>query len=228
MPPEKHETRGEVDPLLILGISPAAARIIRYFLIRPDARPHGRELQRMLGLGGASLQRELDRMVQLGALQREVDGRRKHYRVVDEAPLWQAIRILASASEDPVPLLREALVDVPGLLGAFVFGSTASGLQRDDSDIDVFVVEEPTTADPKTLLRRLAAVGLLVGREVNPVRYTPLALAHRLGDPSHPARAFVREVLDGPKRWVAGEASAIAPIAAASGLRGDDFAGATG
>ncbi len=223
-----HKTPSGGDPLHILGISPAAARIIRYFLIRPDARPHGRELQRMLGLGGASLQRELDRMVQLGALQREVDGRRTHYRVVDEAPLWRAMRIFESTSQDPVPLLREALADVPGLLGAFVFGSTASGLHRDDSDIDVFVVEEPTTADPKTLLRRLAAVGLLVGREVNPVRYTPLALAHRLGDPSHPARAFVRQVLDGPKRWIAGHASALAPITAASGLRGADCAGATG
>jgi hypothetical protein len=34
--------------------------------------------------------------------------------------------------------------------------------------------------------------------------------------------------MDGPKRWVAGQASAIAPIMAASGLRGDELAGATG
>jgi len=221
----EHKMHATGDALEILGISPAAARIIRYFLLRPEARPHARGLQRMLGLGGASLQRELDRLVRLRALVREEEGRRAHYRVVDAAPIWKAMRIFVSTSEDPTPLLRDALVDVPGLKAAFVFGSMASGQQRDGSDIDVLVVEDPTPADTRQLLRRLAAVGLLLGREVNPVRYTPDALADRLGNPSHPAYAFVRQVLSGPKKWIAGTWFAIGPIAAAAGLDRHDLAG---
>jgi len=218
--------RANRDSLDILGISPAAARIIRYFLIRPDARPHGRELQRVLDLGGASLQRELQRLVELRALEKSEEGRRVHYRVVDGAPLWKAMRIFESASADPAPLLQDALADVPGLEAAFVFGSSASGQQRHDSDIDVLVVEDSEAADPRRLLARLAAVELLLQREVNPVRYTPGTLADRLGDPSHPAWGFVRQVLSGPKRWVAGTSSRIEPIAVAAGIDRDALAGA--
>ena len=48
--------------------------------------------------------------------------------------------------------------------------------------------------------------------------YTARALGDRLGDPHNPAWGFVREVLQGPKRWVAGDDSVIAPLAAAAGV----------
>ncbi|MFH1765484.1 MAG: nucleotidyltransferase domain-containing protein [Gemmatimonadota bacterium] len=212
------------NTLELLGLSPAAARIIRYFMIRPDARPHARALQRTLDLGGASLQRELHRMVKLGALQKEKEGRRLYYFAVEGAPIWTAMRILEGVSSNPGPLLRDALVDVSGLLAAFIFGSTATGEQHEDSDIDVLVVEEPK-ADKKTLYRNLAEVGILLGREVNAVRYTTQTLADRLGDPEHPAWGFVRQVLVGPKQWVVGEPSTLAPLAAASGLSKDEVVG---
>jgi len=205
------------DTLDLLGLSPAAARIFRYFLVRPGARPHAREIQRRLALGGASLKRELDRMVRLGALRKEREGRRTHYSVVEEAPVWRAISILESTSGNPAPLLEDALVDVPGIEAAFIFGSAATGEQHDESDIDVFVVEEPT-ADHGKMLRHLAEAGMILGREVNPVRYTLQALAERLGDARHPARDFVRDVLRGPKQWIAGTADTLIPIATAAGL----------
>jgi predicted nucleotidyltransferase len=205
------------DALGLLGIAPAAARILRYFLIRQGAEPHARELQRVLRLGGASLQRELERLLALGALERRRDGRRVHYRAVAESPVWRALSILEAASADPTELLRNALTDVPGVLAAFVFGSTASGTQRTDSDIDLFVVED-AGVDRRKLMAQLAAVELLVGREVDAVRYTPQALGERLGDREHPAFAFVREVLLGPKRWVSGAAAVLTPLAAVAGV----------
>lgn len=214
------------DSLDLLGIAPAASRILRYFLLRPDAEPHARELQRVLRLGGASLQRELERLLALGALERRRDGRYVRYRAVADAPVWRAVAILEAASPDPTELLRNAVTDVPGVLAAFVFGSTARGTQRADSDIDLFVVEEEP-ADRRTLMTRLAEVELLVGREVDTVRYTPQALGERLGDREHPASAFVRDVLIGPKRWIAGAAAAIAPLAAAAGLPPAALSGAS-
>ena len=205
------------DTLDLLGLAPAAARILRYFLIRPGAGPHARELQRLLRLGGGSLQRELARLISLGALERVEEGRRVRYRAVRDSPIWRAVGLLESASSDPVPLVQDAIVDVPGIHAAFVFGSTALGTQREDSDIDVFVIEDPDV-DRRKLLGQLAEVELLIGREVNAVRYTPQALEERLGDPAHPASKFVLEALNGPKRWVAGDASALRPLAAAAGV----------
>jgi len=210
------------DTLDLLGISPAAARIIRYFLIRPEARPHARELQRALELGGASLQRELARMVTLGALAGEKDGSRTRYSVVEGARFWKAVRILAAEATNPGPLLRDALADIHGLDAAFVFGSSASGAGREDSDIDVFIVEGPSV-DRRKMLRQLVEVGLILGREVNAVRYTIAALAERLGDPGHPAWGFVREVLSAPKLWVAGQPSNIESLVTAAGIKRGDF-----
>ena len=210
------------DPLEMLGVSTAAARIIRYYLIRPDARPHARVLQRLLHLGGASIQRELRRMVALGLLAREEEGRQVHYSAKGSSPAWTALRMLESASKDPTVLVRDALIDVQGIQAAFLFGSTARGTQRDDSDIDLFVLEEPTV-DSRKSLRQLAEVEMLVSREINVIRYTPQTLGLRLGDPKHPAWRFVRETLMGPKVWIAGAASAIAPLAAAGALRCPDL-----
>ncbi|MGK7312314.1 MAG: nucleotidyltransferase domain-containing protein [Candidatus Longimicrobiales bacterium M2_2A_002] len=213
------------DTLDLLGLSRAAARIFRFFLIRPGARPHAREIQRRLDLGGASLKRELDRMVELGALRKEREGRRTHYSVIEGSPVWQAIRILESTSGDPAPLLEEALADVPGLEAAFIFGSAATGSEAEESDVDVFVVEGPG-ADRKAMFRNLAEAAVLLGREVNPVQYTLQTLAERLGDEAHPARDFVRDVLSGPKRWIAGTAAGITPIATAAGIEARHVSGA--
>jgi predicted nucleotidyltransferase len=215
------------NPLELLGIAPAASRVLRYFLIRRTAEPHVRELQRALGLGGASIQREMERLTALGALERREDGRRVRYRPRPESPVWKAVAMLEGASPDPTTLVREAIADVPGVLAAFIFGSTAGGMQRKDSDIDLFVVETPEV-DRRRLLTQLAEVELLAGREIDTLRYTPQALGERLGDAGHPASRFVRDVLVGPKRWVAGAASVIAPIAAAAGLPATALAGSAG
>ncbi len=212
-------------PLELLGIPTAEARLIRYFLVRPGIRPHLREIQRALDLGGASVQRALSRLVELGALERteEEDGRTL-YSAVPRASVWRALRLLESETQDPTPLMRDALIDVGGIAAAFVFGSMATGRIHADSDIDLLVVEEPSL-DRRELNRRTAETGLLLGRQVNTIRYTLEALAERLGNRSNPAWGFVHEVLRAPKKWVAGAADALVPLAMAAGIPREELLG---
>ena len=214
---ERAQATPAEDALDLLGISPAGARVLRYFLVRPDARPHARHLQRVLGLGGRSLQRETERMSALGVLERLRDGRLVRYALVEDSRAWGAIRLLASDATDPAPLLQAALADVPGIQAAFIFGSSADGTQRDDSDIDVFVLEDPTL-DRKKMLRQIGELELLLRREVNAVCYTPQSLARRLGDRRHPAWSFVRNMITGPRRLLVGSLATIAALATAAGL----------
>jgi predicted nucleotidyltransferase len=210
------------DALALLGVSRPASQLLRYFGLRPDARPHGRYLQRLLALSGSQLEREIKALVQLGVLERIEDGRLVRYAVTPHSKAWRAVRALMSDRADPGVMVREALRDVRGVEAAFLFGSAAKGTARKDSDVDVFILENQAL-DHRTLNRQLHEAEMLLNREVNTIRYTTQTLAERLGNHQHPARGFVREVLEGPKLWVAGTASALLPVATAAGLRLPDL-----
>lgn len=203
--------------LALLGISPSTVRVIRYFVVHPETPVHGRHLQRILGLGSASVQRDLERLVAMGALERIQSGRLVQYRPVSASTLWEALRILVLEGTEATAIVRDALCDVSGIDAAFVFGSTAKGTARPDSDIDLFVVESPTM-DRRALNTQLVYAGLILNRQINTVKYSPLALAERLGNAQHAAHRFVRELLEGPKRWVVGSADVLRPLATASGI----------
>ncbi len=85
----------------------------RFFALYPTTAVHGRTLQRLLGLGSASLQREVDRLLALDALERVEVGRLVCFRPVLEAKLWGAVMLLLSDTRDPVGLVRDARAMFP-------------------------------------------------------------------------------------------------------------------
>ena len=87
-----------------LGVPPATARMVAFFARNPTARPTVRELQRTLGVASASAQRDLDRLVRVGAARAVADGRMRRYAAVMDSPLWTALRILLSDEKPPAPV----------------------------------------------------------------------------------------------------------------------------
>jgi predicted nucleotidyltransferase len=118
---------------------------------------------------------------------------------------------------DSITLLRRPRCNVVGIDAAFVFGSSASGCARPDSDVDLFILEG-ASLDRRAPFCQITDVHILSGREVRVVGYTGQRLAERLGDAEHPGAPFVRRVLAGPKLWVAGTAAALAQLATAEGI----------
>jgi hypothetical protein len=83
--------------LACLGIPAASAKLASYFARNPTARPTVRELQRTLGIGSASAQRDLSRFVDAGAMRTVDDGRLLRYAPRKDSALWQAVRLLIGA-----------------------------------------------------------------------------------------------------------------------------------
>lgn len=184
--------------LAALFPSLAMARLVIFFAVHPGGRYHVRELSRLTGLSSASLQHELKRLAQLGALVRESERSRAYYRADEAHPVWHAWFLLLRASAHPIDVLREALVDAPGLEAAFIFGSTARGDATAGSDIDVFLVGSD---DARTeAVRRLVEAELLTGREVDVIGYDATELSARVSSNN----GFIRRVLAEPKEWVRG------------------------
>ena len=178
--------------------SMAMARLVVFFAVHPGARYHVRELSRITRLSSASLQHELRRLAEMGALRRENEGSRAYYRADESHPSWRAWMLLLRSSARPADVLREALVDAPGLEAAFVFGSSARGDTRADSDVDVFLVG--TEAAREAAGRRLSEAELLVGRALDVIGYDRGELAARIRS----GNAFIRRVLSEPREWIRG------------------------
>lgn len=191
-------TSSTKSSLAALFPSMAMARLVIFFAVHPGARYHVRELSRLTGLSSASLQHELRRMAQLGALVREDEGGRAYYRADESHAVWRAWFLLLRASARPVDILREALVGASNLEGAFVFGSSARGDARAESDVDVFLIGSRTARNEVS--DRLSEAEFLVGRELDVIGYDREQLAARIRS----RNAFIQRVMDEPQEWVLG------------------------
>jgi predicted nucleotidyltransferase len=184
--------------LAALFPSMAMARLVIFFAVHPGARYHVRELSRLTSLSSASLQHELKRLAQIGALVREDEGARAYYRADESHPVWRAWFLLLRASAHPVDILREALVDASDLEGAFVFGSSVRGDARPDSDIDVFLIGSDQAQTEAG--HRLVEAEFLIGRDVDVIGYDKDQLAARVRSNN----GFIHRVFAEPKEWVRG------------------------
>lgn len=182
------------------------ARVVRYFAVNPEARPHVRALQRATGVGPRSVQREIERLSRLELLVREDDGPLVRWRVDENNPAWDHFRQLVRRLSGPADVLPYALTGLPRIDAAFIFGSHARDRARPDSDVDLFVLHRGVPEDD--LLRQTLEAGVLMDREVNVVTATPEDVRQRLNEQN---RFFV-DVIAGPKQWVAGSSQVLADL----------------
>jgi predicted nucleotidyltransferase len=182
--------------------SGALARLILHFAMHSESPLHFRALQRHTQLGNRSLQQELKKLIEWELVTREEAHQVVSFRINPRSPRWKALRQLVRAFADPAEVLSEALRDVDGVEAAFVFGSTARGQAREDSDVDLFILGDNIPV--AKLGRATSAAALLLDREVDVKRFTRSKLARVLqqGD-----GGFVSSALSGPKRWVVGSDS---------------------
>lgn len=187
----------QLDQLSPFLGSEARARLLAHFVARPESRLHVRALQRDTGIGKRSLQKELHRLVAMGLVRREHEGRRVVYVRAGYTAEWRAIERLVSAYGIPL-LLRAALAGVPGVEAAFIFGSLARGDARPDSDVDLLVYGNDIPQG--AVSSALADAYFVLGRSVD------LKLFDRKEFASwNDSRvSFLPDALAGPKVWLVG------------------------
>lgn len=189
--------------------SPAMARLVIFYAVHPGGRFHLRDLKRRTGLSSASLQNELRRLTGMGALRREEEGGRTYYVADPEHLSWRGWILLLKASGDPAEILREALVDAEGIDGAFIFGSTARGDTRPDSDVDLFLIGSEEAR--KGIGGLLLDAEFLLRTQLDVIGADEELLAERVRSDHW----FLRRVLAEPKLWVRGGPEVIRHLEAA-------------
>jgi uncharacterized protein len=188
----------EPSSLASIFPSPAMGRLVVFFIVHPGGEFHLRELMRLTRLPSASIQAELRRMTRLGVLRRTPGRTRTTFAADESSEAWRAWMLLLRACARPADVLREALVDAEGIEVAFVYGSTARGDARPDSDVDILLVGDDEARGRAE--RLLSEASILIERDLDVVGYPPDELRERaLRQRLRPPRAGGAQALD-PRR----------------------------
>lgn len=187
--------------------SDSQSRVYLWLFGQPERSFHLNELRRLTGLGSASLQRELNRLVESKLVNSERLGSLRCFRANPQSPVFNELVALTSKTLGIVPLLQDALMPLtPRLESAWIYGSVAKQTDTAQSDIDVMLVGRDLLLGD--VLERLVPIEARLGRKINPNFYTPEEFFRRRDEPD----SFVNRVLSQPVIALIGDAHESARI----------------
>lgn len=168
-------------------------KVLREVIMNPDREYYGRQLSRLIGESPGVIQRELQRLEEIGLLTSVAKGNMRLYRANPSCPIYEEVHRLVVKTEGVGDFLRARLKASGDVQEALVFGSFASGNHVvADSDLDLMVIGY---VDREELLRVTGELEAELAREVNCVLFEPDEFEERRanGDP------FVKRVLEAPR-----------------------------
>jgi predicted nucleotidyltransferase len=176
------------------------SRLFTWLFGQPERAYHLSELRRLTGLGSASLQRELNRLVAGGLVDSQSVGNMRRFQANPQAPVFAELVALTLKTLGTVPVLRNALLPLmPDLQSAWVYGSVAKHTDTARSDIDVMLVGDNLLLG--NVLACLEPAEAQLGRKINPNCFTNQEFERRRIEPD----SFVSRVLAQPTLTLIGD-----------------------
>lgn len=172
-------------------------RIFAALFLHPDASYSFSELTRIAGRGFGPTHNLLEKLHQAGVVCDERVGNQRRFRVNQRWPLFREFRAICAKSFG----FREKLADALGTVAsriklAFVFGSVAKGVERADSDIDLFVVGDIGLIELNALLSPAEEA---LGRPIHANLHATEDWSELMND------SVIKNILHGPKIMVIGD-----------------------
>jgi len=157
--------------------------ILSLLFSQPERRLYLRQIIRLAGAGQGAVQRELARLVRAGILTRTREGNLAYYQVNRAVPVFEELRGIVQKTAGIPDLLRVALLPLSdSIQQAFLYGSTARGTERTESDIDLMVIGDVSFFD---VVSAVSPLQKTLGREINPTVFTSDEFEKRLAARDH-------------------------------------------
>ena len=183
--------------------SESQAKVLFWIFGQPGRSYHLNELRRLTGLGSASLQREINRLVDAKLATSEMVGNQRQISANADSSVFNELCALTRKVVGIAPILQEALIPLQDRISlALIYGSVAKETDTATSDIDVMVVSDDLTLGEE--LEKLMPVESMFNRKINPTCYTVKEFKTRLRDPD----SFVNRVLVQPTIELIGDVDA--------------------
>lgn len=179
--------------------SPVMVDILCLFLMQPDEEYYQRSIAERTGHSLAQVQYALERIEEAGLVTKKKSGNRLYYKADRNHPAFDDLKRAFLKTVALGDVIRKALKPLEKRIQfAFVYGSIATGQDRSDSDIDLFLLGGVSL---KEISEPIADVSEVLKREVNPVNYTEETFLKRLKE----SNRFALELLDTKKIWLIGD-----------------------
>lgn len=176
-------TEAAPSSLGILLLGKTRLSILSLLLPQPERKLYLREIVRMTGAGQGAVQRELKKLASMGILTKTREGNLTYYQANRLAPVFGHLRGLVEKTAGTAGALRAALLPLASSIKqAFLYGSTARGDERGESDIDLMVVGAVSFLD---VVAALSALQESLGREINPTVFTRAEFRERIEEGDH-------------------------------------------
>jgi predicted nucleotidyltransferase len=173
-------------------MSPNQYSILAILGENPRREYHLHELGRLMRKKPGVFQRGINSLEKGGLINSRKQGNLRLFRINEAHPLHNEMMALVRKTCGIEALIRNAVMNIPGISIALIYGSYAQNKMRTDSDVDLLIVAD----DPKTediLVEALDGIEKALQREVNYRIYEieDFERKRESGDP------FLQEVLSG-------------------------------
>ena len=183
--------------------SNSQVRLLPWLFGQPERSYHLSELRRLTSLGSATLQRELNRLVDSQLVLSTRVGNLRCFQANAQSPVFAELVAIIRKTMGAAPLLLQALQPMAQRIDtAFIFGSVAKGNDTANSDVDVLLVGKGLVLSD--ILQLLLPIETSLGRKINPTCYTLSEYAKRLAEPD----SFVNRILAQPTLPLIGDVHA--------------------
>jgi DNA-binding transcriptional ArsR family regulator len=117
-----------INTLSTLFGSRARVAVLKAFILDPYRSYYQRQLEAVTGLPIRAVQRELERLTEIGLFYRRVEGNRTYYQVDMDFPLFSELRAILLKIVTPLESFRGALALEESVRLAFLSGERDSAL----------------------------------------------------------------------------------------------------
>jgi DNA-binding transcriptional ArsR family regulator len=190
--------------VLLLGKTRAA--ILRELYLNPDRRVSFNELVRRTQSGAGAVSRELKTLGDAGLVVEQREGNQRFLAAATASPVYPELKSLILKTSGAPQVLRDALNGIEEQIAvAFVFGSVAQGVERADSDLDLFVIG---SAGYSVVTERMRAAENRLGRAVQVLYFDPASSVDR----KSLRKTSIKAIARGPKLFVIGDQARLAEL----------------
>jgi len=176
--------------------SKTRVEILRLFLFNAGNSFYQRQISSLTNQPIRGVQREVEKLIKIGFLEKSVQGNRIYYKVNRNTPIFEDLKNLFFKSVGIAEALKENLQDKK-IETAFIYGSYARGEESLISDIDLMIIGDISS---KELSRLLSKPKTELMREIN---YAVFSLNEFIGKAIQKDH-FINSVLRDKKIFIIG------------------------